>query len=513
MKDRTSGLVALLCCWGMFLQGCDHHSTDSLPVTPAATQASLSDITTSGSLPGVTPFIAFLELRGGYLAKVARIAYQIEPIAGTASRRVSVIHEMEVLRSRGYFVSDGVATLPVFGLYANHSNHVLLDVVFKDRSVQRLSISINTNPWVDPNGAFDRPVIRTRRAVGSVLGFDFIAMKSFVGTPVVVDTDGYVRWVATGIPNSAASAFADNGFFVGSYTAPVLYRLELDGSLTQRQVLSSTYTAFHHNIDPGKEGLLVELDTNANGVSNVESTVAEVTASGVVLKEWDLAAIFTAYMQSQGDNAAAFVRPGTDWLHTNAVTYDRRDDSLIVSSRENFLFKIDYESGRLLWILGDPTKYWYTFPSLRAKALGIAGDGLYPIGQHATSITSDGLLMVFNNGAPSFNQPVGAAVGEARAYSAVSAYSIDAANQSAREMWRFDYQQSIRSDICSSSYEAPGGSLLLSYAAADNRTRTRLVGLSAGHDLVFDIEFANPAPGCPLSWNAHPVPFDDLHFK
>ena len=78
-----------------------------------------------------------------------------------------------------------------------------------------------------------------------------------------------------------------------------------------------------------------------------------------------------------------FVRPGVDWFHNNSAIYDPSDDSIIVSSRENFVIKLDHKTGQIIWIFGDPTKYWYTFPSLRAKALTLAPGGLYPIGQHA----------------------------------------------------------------------------------------------------------------------------------
>jgi hypothetical protein len=148
--------------------------------------------------------------------------------------------------------------------------------------------------------------------------------------------------------------------------------------------------------------------------------------------------IFSAYMSGAGDDPALFVRPGIDWFHMNAAVYDVRDDSIIVSSREDFLVKIDYRTGAIKWILGDPTKYWYTFPSLRAKALTLDPGGFYPVGQHAPSITSDGLLMVFNNGLFSANQPVGQPRGENRTFSVVSAYAIDDANRTAREAWRFD---------------------------------------------------------------------------
>jgi hypothetical protein len=181
---------------------------------------------------------------------------------------------------------------------------------------------------------------------------------------------------------------------------------------------------------------------------------------------------------------------------------------VIVSSRENFVIKLDYRTGSIRWLLGDPTKYWYSFPSLRAKALMLAAGGLYPIGQHGVSITSDGLLMLFNDGLGSLNQPAGAPAGESRTYSAVSAYSIDEASMSAQEAWRFDYGQSIYSEICSSAYESVGQSILVDYAAADHITQARLVGLDSSHNVVFDFEY--PTVSCDTSWNALPIAFDNL---
>ena len=177
---------------------------------------------------------------------------------------------------------------------------------------------------------------------------------------------------------------------------------------------------------------------------------------------------------------------------------------------ENFVIKMDYATGAPIWILGDPTKYWYTFPSLRAKALTLVGGGLYPIGQHAVSITSDGLLMVFNNGLGSLNAPSGEPPGESRSYSAISAYLIDPVTMTAQQVWEFDHDQTIFSDVCSSVYEASGGSLLVDYATAEGRTQARLLGLDADHRVVFDFKYFG---GCTTAWNAVPIPLDDLQLR
>jgi hypothetical protein len=473
--------------------------------------ASTSSISVEATQQGVTPFISFIRLRASNLDRVVDVKYMVEPKAGSVSQPVAVSYAMPYLKRRGYAsIAVGQATIPVFGLYAGYTNKVVITVRFDDSSTQTLRRDVAAAAYTDPNGTYDRPRILKARAAGTTLGFDFFYMKSLFGTPVVVDTDGEIRWVGPGSSRSSSSTFDDNGFVVGDPASIDFRRLELDGSVSAAMLISPTYTKFHHNIDPGKIGLLAEVDAAANGSVSLESILAEFNGSGAILNAWDLGAILSRHMASHGDDPTAFVRPGVDWFHMNAATYDSRDDSLIVSSRENFVVKIDYRTGDLIWILGDPSKYWYTFPSLRAKSLTLSSGGLYPIGQHGISITSDGLLMLFNNGTASVNQPIGAPVGEGRIYSAVSAYSIDASGFTAREVWRFDYDKTILSNVCSSAYESRGKSILVSYAAAANGTTARLVGLDESRNVVFDFEYASAR--CAVSWNAEPIRFDDLKF-
>jgi len=476
----------------------------------APTQAEASDVVAGGPEAGATPFIARVKLTGTSVRNLASVEYAIAPKAGTVSKAVDVTYTAEAAARRGYLsTTDGSMTIPVFGLYANHANTVTLRLTYKDGSSGTLAVPVTTTAYTSTYGA---PEILVKRAAGSTLGFDYFAIKSGLGTPVVVDTDGEVRWAGTGITSSVTSLYKDNGFVIGRQQSTQMSRLEFDNTMTTVTVNSPTYTAFHHNLDPGKTGVLAEFDGIVDGLASVESIAAEVTLAGAVTREWDFAKILGDYMRSQGDDPSTFIRPGVDWFHMNATVYDPRDDTLIASSRENFVIKVDYQTGEIRWILGDPTKHWYTFPSLRAKALTLEAGGLYPIGQHALSIRADGLLMLFNNGLASANQPAAAPVGENRTYSAVSAYAIDAVNRTAKESWRFDHGQTLLSDVCSSAYEAKGQSVLISYATTDRRTTARLIGIDAQRNVVFDFRYPSPV-SCQTSWNAVPVPFDAMRFE
>ena len=153
----------------------------------------------------------------------------------------------------------------------------------------------------------------------------------------------------------------DNAFYLTS--GPSLLRTEFDGVTTPVADYSGIgVTNFHHNIDPGRDGMIID----ANTVDRTESVNIEVDAAGNVLRTWNLADIISAAMIAGGDDPSQFVYPApADWFHNNTSAYRSSDDSLIVSSRENFVIALDYDSGNIKWILGDPTKHWHEFPSLR----------------------------------------------------------------------------------------------------------------------------------------------------
>ena len=455
-----------------------------------------------------SPFISFLHLDRFDPSSLTGLQYTIAPKPGSVSKPVHVEYSLSALAARGYVGTDSL-TVPVFGLYAGYANQVSVELESDVGATLPLQFIIPTGDNVDPTGIYSQPNIVVPRATGSRLGFDFIFIKSALGSPVIIDTDGEVRWVASGVSNSTSSTFAGDEFIIGDTAQPKVYKLRLDGNISESQLPSTIYTDFNHNIDHGKKGFLAEVDAASDGVASIESNIIEFSDSILfsIPNHWDLGAILGSYMSSQGDDPTAFVRPGVDWFHSNSAIYDRRDDSVIISSRENFVIKLDYTTGAVIWILGDPTKYWYTFPSLRAKALTLGPGGLYPIGQHALSITSDGLLMLFNDGLWSLNQPAGASAGETRTYSAVSAYSINEKSMTAQNVWNYDAGQAILSRICSSAYET-AKSILVDYAVADNSTKALLVGLDSNQDVVFEFEY--PTSSCNTSWNARPIALDDL---
>jgi hypothetical protein len=517
--------AAISTIFALVLTGCNGGGSSNLTTSQTPAGAPANSIVADNPTPGVTPYISFVKLHGTGLVLVKEINYTIAAKPGHVSKPVTTTYSFDYLVRRGYSPSPQTLTVPIFGLYADYRNTVNIKVVFQDNSSVALPIQITTGaPSGYAKAAYSKPKILKARTPGSSLGFDYFYIESLLGTPVVMDTDAEVRWVGPGTLDSQSSIFVDNGFVIGTQAAANIYRFELDGTAPSIMPLDYNDPAikkpeFHHSIDQGKVGLLVDLSAYVNGLFEMETILAEIDNSGKVLSGWDFASILTQYMKSQGDDPTLFVRNSApDWFHLNSAIYDPSDDSIIASSRENFVIKIDYTTGNVIWIFGDPTKYWYTFPSLRAKSVTLTNSNFYPIGQHSLSFTTDHQLLLFNNGLNTISPPPGAPAGELRSFSSVSTYSIDTANRTAQETWRFDYDKSP-SNFCSSVFQTTDGSTLIDYAVVPTPlssdlwriTDSRLVGLDSTRQVAFDFEIWNPS-FC-ASWTAQPLPFEALSFK
>ena len=479
-----------------------------------ATQADDTTITITGHTAGATPFISKLTLDVSNTSVLKSIQFAIDSKPGSVTRPLSGTYSNDYLVSRGFEHSPEII-LPVYGLYAGYANIVRLTYRFLDGSSKQAVTSITTATFDDQGCGYNNPTRLQPRTNSTHLSYDYIFIRSSCGTfsPVILDSDGALRWVST-LPKPrglfAASIFFDNAVYVTQRTQ--LFRVELDGTVLLIGDYSNIGAVhFHHNIDRGKTGLLLEPDTT----SYFESTILEVDSSdGRVLKTFNMAQIIRAAMVAGGDDPSQFIFPTpTDWFHNNGATYNRADNSLIVSSRENFVICLDYNTTAIKWILGDPTKKWYQFPSLRKFALTVAPGSLPPIGQHAPSITYDQNLLVFDNGLGSiFQNPPG----ESRNYASPRKYSLDLAAKVATEVWNFPMNQSIYCPLCSSVYEDAPLNYLIDYAFVNGgipnaRTFAQLLGLDAGGHEIFYYQY--PIFGCgSIAYNSTPIHLENTKF-
>jgi hypothetical protein len=524
-----------------------------LPLAALAQTAQLGTVTA-----GTTPFVAVASASysGGTLASVS---YSITPLGNSVTRPLSANYSANYLGVSSASTSGSVS-IPIFGLYAGNSNTVNITFSFTNgSSVGPISTSISTASYTDPCLAItlnESPFNQLSRPTQSDLSYDYFLLKTdCANSPEIRDTDGNLRWVGSAGTNGGVEdpALINNAIFA-SDNSTSLDRIDITtGTKTTLANYSSVgVTATNqHNIDPGRNGMLLEVNTT----SETEATILEINpATGAILNTWDMGAIISAAMSAAGDNPANFVL-GTsgDWFHNNATTYNPADNTLIVSSREDFVIAVDYDppaSGqrRIHWILGDPTKAWHSYPSLASYALNLGSNTLPPIGQHGISIDHLGNLLMFDDGLGSLTL---SPAGVSRNYSAVRSYQINTSAMTATEVYTYTLADgayaggNVFSPICGSVYDV-GGNYLVDYATANpaaaaasqngtstvagnnsdidntlivsnNQTSVIFAGLGAGAlqgttQNGFVMQILPPTATC-LTWNAVPLPSNVFTFN
>jgi hypothetical protein len=487
---KTLLLAILLICFGR---------------VACATQADDTIITIDGQIAGATPFLSQVTLSVSDMAALKSIQFTIAPKPGSSSRALSGAYTSTYLAERGD-IGAGKIFLPVYGLYDDYANSVTLTYSFNDGSARQAGTTITAAVFDDPCG-YKTPTILQARTPGNSLSYDYILLKGACSTysPAIIDTDGALRWVGTAGLKFYSLAFLENSIYIAD--GPLLYRNDLDGTVELLGDYSKNgVNDFHHNVDRGKFGLLLEADTD----EYAETVIMEIDTGGKILQTWNMADIISAAMTAAGDDPDQFVFGApADWFHSNAVTYNRADDSLIISSREDFLICIDYATGTIKWILGDPTKAWYQFPSLQQYALDLVPGSLPPIGQHAVSITYDQGVLVFDNGQNSlFQQPAGSL----RDYASPRKYRIDFNTRTATEVWNYPMDESVYNPYCGSVYEDQPLNYLIDYAyiLENDALHARVVGLDPSGDKIFDYQYVTA--GCLTAFNAVPLHLESTAF-
>ena len=137
--------------------------------------------------------------------------------------------------------------------------------------------------------------------------------------PAIIDTDGALRWVGTAGLSAGNVILFDNAVYLGH--GPLLSRIDLDGPFTLLGDYSSLgIVTFHHNIDRGKVGIILDATTT----TSVASTLMEVDVSGTVLKRWDMAAIISAAMRAGGDDPPLCLPSAERLFHINGSAFNGR---------------------------------------------------------------------------------------------------------------------------------------------------------------------------------------------
>ena len=326
--------------------------------------------------------------------------------------------------------------LPIYGLYPDFNNTV---VVTFDGTIKE--ISIHTAPLPDD---FALASIKTanRDMLDNQLYF---FTPSSRGYTCAYDINGDVRWYIT--TNAIwDNARLKNGHILVAterllntpYYLTGLYEIDLMGKIHAEYSLPGGY---HHDYFEMENGNLLIASDNFDGVNDtVEDYIVEMDRmTGRIEKKYNLKDVLPT-TNTGNENWSS-----DDWFHNNAVWYDKDTNEILLSGRHaDAIVALDYDSGELKWILGDPTGWPEEYRHYFFKPTGNTFEWQWS--QHAVMKTPDGYIFLFDNGNNKSKIPANY-VPATDSYSRGVMYRIDEYEMTIEQVW--EYGKSRGSDFYS----------------------------------------------------------------
>lgn len=360
--------------------------------------------------------------------------YMLAPLTAMVLFRTGVPAEVTVTVSGKETAGNVVHTfpaqcehiLPVYGLYADTANHVLLTLSTGERG----EVVIRTGPM---NERVPQP---TRCETDPVyMGDQMMWLTAAVRSkPVAVDYRGDIRWYSDANLNFALKRLPNGHLLVGTerltglpYYTTGLYEMAVSGKVFREYRLPGGY---HHDQFVMEDGNILVLTQDADAPTVEDVCVLIHKDTGEILKRWDYKSVLP---QNCGKSGSWDDR---DWFHNNSIWYEKDTNSLTISGRhQDVVINLDYDTGALNWVLGDPDEWPEDFVS--RYFLKPEGEPFeYQYEQHGVIYTPNGDLMLFDNGHFRSKYPEKYQKA-ADSYSRGVRYRIDHKNHTVRQVWEY----------------------------------------------------------------------------
>ena len=314
--------------------------------------------------------------------------------------------------------------IPVYGLYAGRKNEVIIKAGDKENTLE-----IETDELPDD---FILPIKVTKDE--SKLNNDlYFFSPSSKGYMCAYDTNGDVRWYLDETAIWEVNRLKNGHLLVSTerlvntpYYSTGLYEMDMLGKIYREYSLPGGYHHDYFEMDSGN--LLVASDDFDNEDGTVEDYVVELDRNtGNIVKRFDLKDILNME-DGKSENWTNY-----DWFHNNSVWYDEKTNSITLSGRhQDIVINIDYDSGKLNWILGDNTNFSEEYQKYFFKLK----NGEWQWSQHAAMITPEGYVFLFDNG-NNKSKNKDEYVKAEDSYSRGVMYKIDTENMTAEEVFEY----------------------------------------------------------------------------
>ncbi|MCG8423445.1 MAG: aryl-sulfate sulfotransferase [Proteobacteria bacterium] len=344
-------------------------------------------------------------------------------------------------------------------------------------------------------------VIRIDPKAGPLLNSDW-------GMMIAVDAEGHVVWYQNK-PGGGDLSQLDNGNFLYMNGHSQIIEMDAMGNTVNTITAADVgIDGFHHEIIALPSGNFLTLSTDLRTISGykdeagdpvlsyqvVGDVIVEFSASGEIVHQVNMFDVLDPLRIIEPDFHFNFydglygVTGSKDWTHGNAVVMHPDGDAYVISLRhQDWLVKVDRETGQLVW------------------RLGVDGDFAMPGGNtdfayhhHAPEFQQDGSLLLYDNGN---GRPVEAGQ---EPYSRVVHYELDEENMVLTRVWQYRGSEDFFTPTVGDADRLANGNVLVTQGSlTDDPTQVisagthgRIVEVTddASPATVFEVEINDP-PG------------------
>ena len=336
--------------------------------------------------------------------------------------------------------------LSIYGLYADYNNEVIIEYEVDGETISK-TVNIQTEELPD-DFILPTMVEADKENLDNQLYF-FTPSSS--GYTCAYDINGDVRWYLTNYALWKIDRLENGHLLVSTerlvnppYYMTGLYEMDLLGKIYVEYSLPGGYHHDYYEMENGN--LLIASDDFNNAKGTVEDYIVELDReTGEIVKTFDLKNVLNM-SDGKSENWTDY-----DWFHNNSVWYDENTNSITLSGRhQDAVINIDYETGELNWIIGDPTNWSEEYQKYFFTPIG--DDFEWQWSQHAAMITPEGYVFILDNG-NNKSKIKEEYVPASESYTRGVMYKIDTDNMTIEQIWQYgkergsDYYSPYISDV------------------------------------------------------------------
>lgn len=372
----------------------------------------------------------------------------------------------------------------ISGLYLKGETQLILSLESEEKNIKNKKIKINSNYQLDTK--------ENILVLKNNLNKDRLYLLRSYSKILNIDNYGNIRGVKE-IVNSDEIIHLNKNKYLNFYNNNKVATIENEVGKILKVYNLGEYSYHHHALEMENGNLLLavnkdgatKIDQDGKNIKTVEDHIIEIDReTGKIVKEWDIGDILDVnrLYQSMGK--------GNDWFHMNSFIYDKKDNSLIISGNFQGLIKIDYETGKLKWIMAYHKEWGKAGRDGKGEELNKyllyatdkngnrysddiqSGEEKieefeFPVGQHDLSWVGENQILMFDN--RDISRPV--LKDQKQGYSRAVIYEIDEKNMNVKEVWSFGKEmgEEMYSPIISSA-EQVENSILIGAGNVVNKT-------------------------------------------